>query len=167
MKISGRNIKRRLALWSDRLSRTKHFRGHGVHSPFAYGLVRKVFMRRTLYDGSGTSLYDALRERGVAERRAIQLHNARLYCAADTWSIDSTESDFVILTKEYSSEQLIATYGELQKRGAIVVILSPYANRERQERVATIVTSHRSTSIDNRAYIILMNNHLPKQHFKL
>lgn len=166
MKINGRSIKRRLALWSNRLSRTKHFRGHGVHSPFAYGLVRKVFMRHTLFEGD-TALYDALIVAGLPRRRAIQLHNARLYCEATTYSIDTLDGEFAVLTPSYPSEQLAAAYDEAHARGTILVIVSPYANRERQEASRAIITRHTSTTVDNRAYLIVMNNHLPKQHFRL
>lgn len=52
-------VKHRLTGWRGRLVRMRHFRGHGVHSPFVYAIVRQVLMRRTLL-GADTSLRDAL-----------------------------------------------------------------------------------------------------------
>ena len=39
----------------NRLSRARFFRGHGVHSPFVYDVVRNVFMRDTLLPGDRAS----------------------------------------------------------------------------------------------------------------
>ena len=46
--------------------RARYFRGHGVHSPFVYDLVRHVFMRAELLPGD-RSLYEALLAVGIAE----------------------------------------------------------------------------------------------------
>ena len=37
----------------------RHWRGHGVHSPFMYGIVRNVFMKNRI-TGSDRALYQAL-----------------------------------------------------------------------------------------------------------
>ena len=82
MKVSGRNIKRRLyklSLLPNKLSRAKYFRGHGVHSPFVYGLVRKVFMCGKLFEDCNRNLYDRLLEAGIPVKRAVQLQNAMTY----------------------------------------------------------------------------------------
>ena len=61
------------------LARARFFRGHGVHSPFVYAIVRQVFMKTELAEGD-RSLYAALRERDVNERRAVQLQNLFIHC---------------------------------------------------------------------------------------
>ena len=75
MKNSGRSLKRRLQLLGNRISRIKHHKGHGVHSPFVYGFVRKVIMTKTLCEGANLSLYNDLLAKGVAEKRARELNN--------------------------------------------------------------------------------------------
>ena len=97
----------------------------------------------------------------------MQLHNAQIYCNAATYSIDSLDGDFVILTHAYPTSQLTEAYRDVNARGSILVIVAPYANRERQEASRAIIEQHTSTSVDNRAYLLLTNNHLPKQHFRL
>ncbi|MBO5983755.1 MAG: hypothetical protein J6P90_01890, partial [Rikenellaceae bacterium] len=72
MKITGRNIKRRLyglRTLPSHIKRARYFRGHGVHSPFVYAIVRQVFMRSTFISDE-RKLYNALIKQGVAKRRA-------------------------------------------------------------------------------------------------
>ena len=64
MRIGGRTIGLgfygRIAELHNRLVRARYFRGHGVHSPFVYNIVREVFMRGELLPGD-RRLYRALR----------------------------------------------------------------------------------------------------------
>lgn len=171
MKVSGRNIKRRLyklSLLKDEISRAKYYRGYGIHSPFVYGLIRKVFMYGKLYDAENAPLYDALISAGVVRKRAVQLQNAMQYCDCATFGIDGDGScDFNIVTAEYPVEQLKPAYEAAKAHGTILVVMSPYANRERRDECMAIVAMHKSTSVDNRGYLIILNNKLPKQHFRL
>jgi len=167
MKISGRNIGRRLQMLGNRLSRIKHHKGHGVHSPFVYGFVRKVLMAKKLCEEYGTSLYDSLLAHGVSEKRARELHNAFCYINGQTWSVNVVDCDFSILLANYPTEQLREAYEEAKVKGITLVIGQPYLNRERQNEVRALIDEHRSTTIDNRAYILFFNNRLPKQHYRL
>ena len=58
----------RVAELRNRLSRARYFRGHGVHSPFVYDIVREVFMRDGLLPGDRT-VYEALTAAGISRRR--------------------------------------------------------------------------------------------------
>ncbi len=171
MKVSGRNIKRRLyklSLLTDELSRARYYRGHGVHSPFVYGLVRRVFMCRHLIDLAHTELYEALLAVGVARKRAVQLQNTMLYCNYATFAINGDgSSDFNIATADCAIEQLATAYAATKQHGTTLVIMQPYAVRERREKCRTIIAAHASTTVDNRGYLLIFNNKLPKQHFRL
>ena len=172
MKESGRNIKRRLyplSLIGERVARVKHFRGHGVHSPFVYNLVRKVFMRRTLIDESNTALAEALASEHLSERRVTELQNVMSYCEVASFSVNDLQAtaEFNVLTTECEPTAFAEAAEAAKRNRTTLVILLPYASAIRQEACQEIVDSHDSTSVDNRAYLILFNNHLPKQHFKL
>ncbi len=171
MKISGRNIRKRLyklSLLKDEISRAKYYRGYGIHSPFVYGLVRKVFMYGKLYDADNAPLYESLISVGVVRKRAVQLQNAMVYCGCATFGINGDgRADFNVVTAEYPVGQLKSAYESTRAHGTILVVMSPYANRERRDECRAIVESHKSTSVDNRGYMIILNNKLPKQHFRL
>lgn len=167
MKISGRSLRRRLQMLGNRISRIKHRKGHGVHSPFVYGFVRKVLMTKTLCTESGTALYDSLIAVGVAEKRARELHNTLCYIEGQSYSINEVECDLSILLTDYPIEKLREAYEEARREGVTLAIYQPYLNRERQNEVKMLLDEHRSTTIDNRAYILFFNNRLPKQHYRL
>lgn len=150
-----------------RIARARYFRGHGVHSPFVYAIVRQVFMRRTLIDNEHT-LYDTLRSCGVSERRAIQLQNLYLHCGYKSFGLNrATEVDMGIVTPEATSEEVTKLAAEAQACSTTLCILNPYADKGRREWCQQLIAAHPSTSIDNRAYLLLFNGPLPKQHFKL
>lgn len=167
MKIRGRNIGRRLQLLGNNIARAKHYHGYGVHSPFVYSLIRKVFMSKTLFEDSGTALYDSLRANGVAERRARQLHNLLPFTEGQSYSINDIEGDISILLSDYPIEQFREAYEIAKEQSLTLVVMQPYLNRERQNAVKTLMAEHLSTVVDNRAYIIFFNNHLPKQYYRL
>ena len=167
MKNSGRSLKRRLQLLGNRLSRIKHHKGHGVHSPFVYGFVRKVLMTKTLCAEQGTDLYDSLVAVGMTEKRARELHNTLCYIEGQSYSINDVGCDLSILLADYPTEQLREAYEEAKREGVTLAICQPYLNRERQEEIKALMMEHRSTTVDNRAYILFFNNHLPKQHYRL
>jgi hypothetical protein len=115
------------------------------------------------------SLYDALLGVGVVERRAVQLQNLATHCAVGQWSVDSiADGDaLVVVSLSTSFESLERYAAEARERGAILCIMSPYYNAQRWEACRRIVDAHPSTVVDNRAYLLLFNNHLPRQRYKL
>ena len=174
MKISGRTIKQRLyglrKLPSD-LKRARYFRGHGVHSPYVYSIVRQVFMVSHII-GNEHSLYEALLLKGVGKKRAIQLQNLARHCQYERVGIDCaveefSEYDMGIATVDIPLEQLPAMAHEAHQQQMTLCVMSPSLNRERDKMCRSLVEEHPSTSVDNRGYLLLFNNHLPKQIFKL
>ena len=174
MKVTGRNIKRRLYglmnLPSD-LKRARYFRGHGVHSPFVYNIVRQVFMCRELKTDNH-DLYDALMQHNIPLKRCIQLQNLFAHCNYSTWSIDCPTADvanydMVIATIGTTPSTLQAMAEVAIKNGTTLCIIAPAYDRERHTVCKSLVEKHRCTSVDNRGYLLLFNNHLPKQVFRL
>lgn len=124
-------------------------------------------MQSKLYN-SDNALYTALLSKGVAKRRAVQLANLAEHCGYDNWSIDSMdEKQMIILTLDTHYTELVRYAEYAREKGATLCIVNPYNNRERWEVCLDIIDAHPSTTIDNRAYLLVFNNHLPKQRFRL
>lgn len=170
MKRSGRTLKQRLYDLSHLggyLKRVRYFRGHGVHSPYVYSIVRQVFMRRTLIDDKH-DIYDALTALGLSRRRATELQNLATHCNYESWAIDSIEQKaMVIATLATSADELERYVDEAKKGGTTLIILNPYHTAERWGVCKRVIEEHTSTTVDNRAYLIIFNNHLPKQRYRL
>lgn len=174
MKISGRTIKQRLyglRTLPSNLKRARYFRGHGVHSPYIYSIVRQVFMVSEFITDDH-SLYEALLGKGIARKRALQLQNLAHHCNYSSVGIDCAVEEFakydmVIATAHISVEQLPMMALEARKQKITLCIMQPSLNRERDRLCKSLVEEHPSTSVDNRGYLLLFNNHLPKQIFRL
>lgn len=174
MKITGRNIKRRLYGLSrlpSNIKRVRYFRGHGVHSPYVYSIVREVFMR-SAFIGESRSLYDALIGCGIARRRAVQLQNLVEHCHYSTFAIDCEAEaiagrDFVVATTAIQPSRLKEMATAARKARATLCIIAPSLDRTRDGVCQELIDEHCCTSVDNRGYLLLFNNHLPKQKFKL
>lgn len=171
MKLSGRTLKQRLyglKQLPGRVARARYFRGHGVHSPYVYAIVRQVFMSNKLLTDR-CDLYAELLSVGAPKRRARELQNLMTHCHYDTYAIDSLPQTcpFAILTTALGEEELCRLVVRARELGATLVLSRPYDCRERTLLCRRLVEEHPSTSIDNRGYLILFNNHLPKQHFRL
>ena len=150
----------------NRLSRARYFRGHGVHSPFVYDLVREVFMRRDLLPG-GRALYDALLMAGVVQSRAIQLQHLAIHCGYATFGLNRADGDLCVVTRDTTRDELLAIVRQAACDGRTVAVMSPCEGRERRALCRRIAAEHGSTTVDNRAYLLIFNNHLPKQHFRI
>ena len=170
MKLSGYRLSlhlpRRVAELQNRLSRARYFRGHGVHSPFVYDIVREVFMRHDLLPGE-RGLYESLLAAGVPRRRAVQLQNLAIHCGYATFGMNRADADLCIATRDLPRAETLALVRAASEGRHTVAVLSPYEGRDRQALCAQIVSGHRSTTVDNRAYLLIFNNYLPKQHFRI
>lgn len=163
----------RVAAGSVRAANVRHYRGHGVHSPFVYSLVRQVFMRRRV-EGADTALYTELLLRHVSRRRATQLQNLYSHCGyanylfADKLPIMLDGVEMCIVPRECSVEELHLLTDEAQRTQTTLCILAPRDERARNRQCRRLVSEHHGTSVDNRGYLLLFNvEGLPKQHFSL
>lgn len=170
MAIGKLNIKRllfrQISAARSRILRTRYYRGHGVHSPFVYSIVRDVFMFKEL-KSSEVPLYKELLEAGVDELRARELHNLCAYCQYKSFAINRSDTEFCLLDAALSPQDTIRIVDEATKSGATIALIAPYANRVRKSMCMNIISQHRSTTVDNRGYLLVFNSDLPKQHFKI
>ncbi|MBO5716830.1 MAG: hypothetical protein J6R50_01760 [Alistipes sp.] len=170
MKRSGRTLKQRLyglKHLGTNIRRWRYFRGHGVHSPYVYAIVRQVFMHRELRT-TQHDLHLALLEHGVVPKRAVELQNLVAHCGYTSWCIDSLEPrDMIVATLSTTYEHLERYAEYARKEQKTLCIIAPYNNANRWEVCSRIVEHHPSTTVDNRGYLLVFNNHLPKQQFRL
>lgn len=159
-----------LATLPARIARSRYFRGHGVHSPFVYAIVRQAFMPHRLL-GDDTALYAALRELGVSRRRAVQLQNLCTHCGYRRFAFDETADtscDLRILTPRLDPEVTCELVRRAAEAGTTVALLAPYESRRRAELCAGLAERHAGTSVDNRGYLLLFTDErLPKQHYRI
>ena len=174
MKITGRNIKQRLYGLSrlpQRLSRARYFRGHGVHSPFIYAIVRQVFMRSGFLTDDiyyTTVVYGALLEQQVPRKRALQLVNLCVHCGYREVSFcRPCAADLMVVPQSIAPSEFHKYVSTARECGATLAIMAPYMNRERERICRETIAAHTGTTVDNRGYLLIFNNHLPKQHFRL
>lgn len=151
----GINIKNRclrLILITASMLRIRHYRGHGIHSPFAYSLVRHVFMKRRILSAD-RSVYNSLREARISRYWAMQIQNLHDHCHNHNLNMILPTQPLELLPSEDKS---------------ILCILSPHYSRARYRRCKEIVARHYGMSIDNRGYmLIIYDDTLTKQHYKL
>ena len=170
MKRSGRTLKQRLQDLSylpSYIGRARYFRGHGVHSPYVYKIVRQVFMQRKLYDAD-SAIYAALKGCDIPERRCTEIANLMTVCDYRSWVVDAmSEAEIIVLTLDTRYPHLEEYAAYARTIGAALCIMNPYNNRERWEVCQRIINDHPSTTVDNRAYLLVFNNHLPRQRFCL
>ena len=153
MRIGGHHIgfrlSGRLSELRNRLARARYFRGHGVHSPFVYDIVREVFMRRELLPGD-RSLYRALCGAGVAPRRAVQLQNPAIHCGYATFGMNRAEGELCIALPDLPRAATLALVAGAAAAHRTVVLIAPYAGRERPAPSPPILAAPRSTPAGTR-----------------
>lgn len=122
--------------------------------------------------GEKHELYDALLRLDIPKRRAIQLQNLMEHCKYKSFKIDCApqhiaECDMAIATINIPAEELFVMAGVAREHGVTLCIMSPSLDHQRDKACKAIVERHPCTSVDNRGYLLMFNNHLPKQKFRL
>lgn len=127
------------------LSRLRHFRGHGVHSPLVYSLVREVFMHKGFLS-ENRELFDELVGCGIKGKTARRLQNL---------------SDFMpqyklhIIYKDQSVDHFEP------QTGTMSCVFKSKSNKH-------LIENHPGMSIDKRSYVLLIHDdNYRKQHFIL
>ena len=174
--MSRLNIKQRLGKalrYSKTISHLKHYKGYGVHSPFAYGLKRDVLNRRDFMEGN-RALYDELSAKGVGHKRALQLQNLYSYCGYKDVVVDGLdgceigEDVFYVATK-LSEEKHIEDF--VQRIGGVrltLCVIYPRHIKSRHKMCKTLVAQHGGMSVDNIGFMLYFyNDQKRKQHIKL
>ncbi len=123
-------------------------------------------MRHDLLPGDHT-LFQTLLAAGISQRRAMQLQNLAIHCSYATFGLNRADVDLGIVLRQIPSDEITSLMRAAAENGTTLAIILPHDGRERQALCRRIIARHDSTSVDNRAYLLVFNNHLPKQHFRI
>lgn len=146
--------------------RFRHYRGYGVHSPFAYGVARQVCMGRKV--PSDDALLGRLLAEGIGRRQAVFIrrlfyHLGAAECRMNGVAIFSEPAQAggtVRLLPHSAGTDLPAT-------DETVVLLSPRSDLARRRECMRSVERHGGLSVDCRGVIVLFGRAgLHKQHLK-
>ena len=169
-----------------------HFRGHGIHSPFAYNLVRECLIPRHFVcshastdkpSGAGglrsmpfgASVYDAMRTMGMTKKASRQLQNIFYYLRASDFkvlesaeSVASNSKTLYFTAPQATNEDLEEIVVAVKAAGGAVVIIYPRTSLQRMKLCRRLCRSEDLLSIDNRRFLLLIfDEKLPNQHYKL
>ncbi|MFR9504168.1 MAG: hypothetical protein SNH73_06955 [Rikenellaceae bacterium] len=111
--------------------------------------------------------FDIFKEIKMPKHVVIELANLATHCRCKRVAIDSDDhnnADMIICTSQYSDIDISKLYDKAQECGTAIAILEPY---KRMMLCNSLLEKSCSSSIDRFSYLILLNNHLPKQHFRL
>ena len=95
------------------------------------------------------------------------MQNVAIHCGYGTFGLNRADAEFCILTQDLPRAETLALVAAAGEAGHTVALMSPCEGQDRQMLCRQIVAAHRSTTVDNRGYLLIFNNNLPKQHFRI
>lgn len=144
------------------ISRIRHFRGHGIHSPFVYSLVRAVFTVRGHTDGE---LYRALRGKGLGGKTSRRIERLHEFCGFGGCSLSyekNTPLCIIFPDGEFCPEMIA------ESPGTVFVLVAPYKNKQKIGDCLTISSKYERLTIDSYEFFIIFDmERLPKRHYKI
>lgn len=128
------------------LSRIRHFRGHGIHSPFVYGLKRDVFMGKN-EKTENIFLLNTLTNKGIRRKTAKELEKLHAYCNFNGFEfVDSKNTSFevrndILYIAAKASAGKAATRLLNENRGVAMAVLKGIDTGEINDSL-TIIRKH-------------------------
>lgn len=152
----------------------RHWRGHGVHSPFMYGIVRNVFMNNRI-TGSDRSLYQALIKRGVGQKTGILLQNLYTHCQMDQYVLIGNSTYeipngrvFCVLLPQTPLDIIATVAPQTLNRPCCLVMLSPYRTTQKWKLAQQLCDEHPCVSVDRRVMMLyFVDPKLQPQHYRI
>ena len=153
----------------------RHFRGHGIHSPYAYNLVRNTIYKRNIVGGDQV-LFEAMRTLGMPRRAAVQIQNICHYLhfkgfriIASAAEVSSFDAGTLYLTHPNTSiEEMLRIFRGIYRIEGSMIVLFPRSNARRHRLCHRLSKLEEFLSIDNRRFTLWQFGHkLPKQRYKL
>ncbi len=87
---------------------------------------------------------------------------------ATGFGVDNFDTNDLTICSASTSLEMVKEIVNLSKKsGTTVVILAPHLSPRREQMCNEIIARHNSTTLLRARYLVIFNNHLPKQHFTL
>lgn len=146
------------------LSRLRHFRGHGIHSPFVYGLKREVFMGKSpkkKESGHGNILI----AHNVPKKVAAELEKLHNYCnlrgieiVGSKSTLSNVVGDVLYVVTEEADEKVTKEILDTSRQVAVAVL--------KNRKIGQV--NRKCLTIQRRRYtLFFVRDGLPAQTFKL
>lgn len=145
-------------------------RGYGVHSPFAYSLIRSVFGpegRRVANE------IDILAEAGFDSKTAGCIERLYRACGCENIVIDRTSADedprrTLFLVSADGADSVTALKEAAARNGGVLCLIDPRKGRIWRESCRRIAREHDGMGIESRRLMIIsMDKGLNKQHIRV
>ena len=150
-------------------SRTR--RGYGIHSPFAYSVIRYVFGPDS--GGIRGALFDTLSGSGIRRKTAARIERLYRMCGCENIATDRLRTDAdprrtLFLFSAAGAEDTPALKAAAGDGGGILCMLNPRKGRLWRELCRQIAEGHDGMGIESRSLMIIFKDKgLNKQHIRV
>lgn len=156
------------------LKRMRYWRGHGIHSPFVYNMVRKIFMTRKIIDSNSLIAQTMLEKKTASRHTAIQIQNLYGYCGYSSYELIGNSqsyggSEMAVLDKSCSPETIAQIIKQVEgKQHRAVIVIAPHRDKQKHKICEILSNNHKGISIDKfNMLILLFDSRYLKQHYKI
>ena len=173
-----KNMSFRIYLRMGHISHVRYWRGHGIHSPFMYALVRHVFMKHTLQQNS-SSIYFQMRKHAIGPRDAVKLQNLYSYmhynsvtvidhAPEHTHSFKHHSGGLYVVTDTACESYITELASDISEGINTMVVSGARRNRGRNTMCHKIRHDLRCISVDKGGMMYYFFDHrFQPQHYKL
>ena len=152
----------------------RHWRGHGIHSPFMYGIVRNVFMKSRI-TGRDRTLYNALIRHRIGRKNGILLQNLYTHCKMERFVLVGAMDVplppgpvFCILLPNTPTETLGFMARKILAQSGCLVVLAPHRSSRRWKVAQQIRQHYRCVSVDRRVMMLYFADpKLQPRHYRI
>ena len=155
----------------------RHWRGRRIHSPFVYGVVREVFMKKGVV--GDRELYGILHSAGIRGKNAALLQNLYNYCGMERYAVIDgntapvlpvpfVERTLCIVLSSTGPETACETARNMEGSGGILAVVSPHREKKRRRATENIRKKVRCVSIDRQVLkLYFFNPKLQPRHYRI
>lgn len=118
--------------------RVKYRKGHNIHSPFVYYLVRSVFMPKPSSEiAVDQELYTYLTDRGIKRQHALRCVQMYAYMEYKTYAVNPEQyngEDMIFLTSVHSIQSVDRLISQIDPAAKRVTIIVNGINKNNESR---------------------------------